>query len=100
MTSRDKLFGQLLNSPTTFASDLLATNLPLPALSSTLELYYESLRPFASTRELNDSIQQIEEFERGVGQRLHAFLEERVKSNRNWVNSFFTCYVYVRLFIF
>lgn len=86
MTTRDKLFVQPIGAPATFASDNLAPNLPLPNLAHTLEQYYKSLLPFGTAAQLDNSRKQIDQFRNGIGKKLQSILEERSKTNRNWVS--------------
>ena len=72
------------NTPTFSIEDSLPP-LPLPSLKSTLKLYIDSIQPFLQHEE-NVYTQKIaEEFEKGIGVRLQDVLNEKAKSDKNWV---------------
>lgn len=82
---RQMLFIQDDDAPSSFAKDADLPSLPLPPLDDTLDRYYESLKPFGTEAQLSNSRRVIDEFRNGVGKQLHAVLEERAKTTKNWV---------------
>lgn len=79
---------------TTFQQDNAAPDLPLPPLDQTLDRYFESLRPFGTEEQLNRSRAVIERFRNGIGAELHAILQKRTKTHRNWVEKWWEDYAY------
>ncbi|XP_058812658.1 peroxisomal carnitine O-octanoyltransferase [Topomyia yanbarensis] len=82
---------------TTFYYDDSLPALPLPKLAHTLKRYFESLKPFGTPEELNNSKRVIEHFRTGVGAKLHAILEEKAKHEKNWVSKWWEDYAYLTL---
>lgn len=74
------------DAPSSFAKDADLPALPLPALDDTLDRYYESLKPFGTEEQLKNSRRIIDTFRNGAGKQLHAVLEERAKTTKNWVS--------------
>ncbi|XP_037088880.1 peroxisomal carnitine O-octanoyltransferase-like [Pollicipes pollicipes] len=58
-------------------------------------MYLESVYPVASSREYENTRRIVEEFERGVGRRLHDGLLERNKHTRNWMLHWWNDYAYL-----
>lgn len=88
--NRDNIFFLPENAPGTFSRDESLAPLPLPKLEATLERYYKSLIPFGTKEELTNSRRIIEEFRNGIGKKLQAQLEEKAKTEKNWVSSYET----------
>lgn len=84
--SREMLYVSDDGAVGTFELDESLPTLPLPKLESTLNRYYESLRPFGNEQQLKVSRKIIEEFKNGVGIKLQKILEERAKTQKNWVS--------------
>ncbi|XP_058459755.1 peroxisomal carnitine O-octanoyltransferase-like [Malaya genurostris] len=82
---------------TTFCYDESLPALPLPKLEHTLKRYYESLKPFGTPEELNNSKNVIEHFRTGIGAKLHAMLEQKAKTEKNWVAKWWEDYAYLTL---
>lgn len=80
--------------PGTFDNDDHLPPLPLPSLDETLDRYYQSLLPFGSADQLRRSRALIDEFRTGVGRQLHATLEERSRTERNWLERWWEDYAY------
>lgn len=59
-------------------------SLPLQPLPATLAALKRSIRAVTTDEEYAHSEAVIDEFARGVGPDLHAVLEERASSMRNW----------------
>ncbi|RYG57547.1 hypothetical protein EON66_00120 [archaeon] len=59
-------------------------SLPLPPLPATLAALKRSIRAVATDEEYAHSEAVIDEFAGGAGPDLHAALEERASSMRNW----------------
>ena len=74
------------NKMRTFSTDNLLPSLPLPNLDDTLRVYLESVKPFLTKIELLRTEKCVESFKNGVGEKLHFFLIEKAKNERNWVN--------------
>lgn len=92
--TREMLYVSAEGAPATFEKDELAIPLPLPQLNDTLDRYYESLLPFGTTKQLQDSRQIIDEFRNGIGIRLQRILEERTITHKNWVERWWEDYAY------
>jgi carnitine O-octanoyltransferase len=75
------------DAPPTFSKDEQLEKLPLPTLSDTLERYYKNLLPFGTEQELKNSRKVIDDFKNGIGAKLHAMLQEKAKTERNWVRN-------------
>lgn len=86
---RESLYYNPEGALSTFAKDEQMPNLPLPKLDETLEIYYETLKPFGTEDELKNSRKIIENFKKGVGKDLHKVLVEKAKNTKNWVILFF-----------
>ncbi|XP_054726486.1 peroxisomal carnitine O-octanoyltransferase [Anastrepha obliqua] len=78
----------------TYDFDETLPALPLPELHDTLQRYYESLKPFGTAEELNNSEQIIKEFETGVGAQLHKELKQRAAMKKNWLDEWWEKYAY------
>lgn len=88
MLSRETVYFASDNDAKTFSLDNDRPSLPLPKLCDTMERYYESLKPFGSPDELANSRKIIDNFQNGIGKQLHAILEKRSKTHKNWVSFF------------
>lgn len=60
-------------------------SLPLPSLEDTLAKLLRSTKPFLTAEEFEHTEAVIEDFKNGAGRELHAILEDRAASSRNWV---------------
>ncbi|XP_052870202.1 peroxisomal carnitine O-octanoyltransferase [Anopheles cruzii] len=85
------------SSESTFCYDEDRPKLPLPALDHTLKRYLESLKPFGTAEELENSKRIIETFRKGVGAKLQAILEQRATKEKNWVEKWWEDYAYCTL---
>ena len=74
------------DDPPTFSQDEFLPALPLPKLEDTLDRYYESLKPFGTEEELQQTKITIDKFKDGIGKKLHNILEERARRYKNWVS--------------
>ncbi|XP_029729005.2 peroxisomal carnitine O-octanoyltransferase [Aedes albopictus] len=81
----------------TFCHDESLPALPLPKLEDTLKRYFESLKPFGTAEELQNTAKIIEEFKNGIGAKLHRSLEEKSKREKNWVDKWWEDYAYLTL---
>lgn len=86
--NRDTWFFLPDGAPGTFERDEKLDKLPLPKLEDTLERYKRNLLPFGSEEELKKSYKIIEEFKNGIGKELHRVLEEKARTERNWVEKY------------
>lgn len=82
---------------TTFGFDEMLPALPLPELRDTMERYYASLVPFGTSEELAQSRKIIDEFQNGIGLKLHAVLRERASNMKNWLGTWWEDYGYHKL---
>ncbi|XP_067617442.1 peroxisomal carnitine O-octanoyltransferase [Eurosta solidaginis] len=80
--------------PNTYDFDETLPPLPLPELHDTLQRYYESLKPFGTAKELNNSRNIILKFETGAGALLHEKLKNRAAVHKNWINEWWDKYGY------
>uniref|UniRef100_A0A182NGC9 60S ribosome subunit biogenesis protein NIP7 homolog n=1 Tax=Anopheles dirus TaxID=7168 RepID=A0A182NGC9_9DIPT len=72
------------STESTFCYDEDRPRLPLPKLDHTLKRYLESLKPFGTDAELENTKKIIETFRKGVGAKLQAILEEKAAKEKNW----------------
>ncbi|XP_069696475.1 peroxisomal carnitine O-octanoyltransferase [Periplaneta americana] len=97
MELSQRLFVLPEGDPTrTFANDELLPPLPVPSLRHTLDRYLDSVKPFLNENELRETTKCVAEFERGVGQRLHAKLLQRAQRERNWLEKWWEEMAYLR----
>ena len=73
------------HEPRTFEGEDRLPHLPLPDLTSTLNLYLASLKPFVGEAELVQSGQLVQDFKDGIGPELQEKLEQRAQEKQNWV---------------
>ncbi|XP_049530267.1 peroxisomal carnitine O-octanoyltransferase [Anopheles darlingi] len=85
------------STESTFCYDEDLPRLPLPPLDHTLKRYLESLKPFGTADELENSKKIIETFRTGVGAKLQKLLEERAAKEKNWVDKWWEDYAYCTL---
>uniref|UniRef100_A0AAG5CSL1 Choline/carnitine acyltransferase domain-containing protein n=1 Tax=Anopheles atroparvus TaxID=41427 RepID=A0AAG5CSL1_ANOAO len=85
------------STESTFCYDEDRPRLPLPKLDHTLKRYLESLKPFGSSEELENSKRIIETFRKGVGAKLQTILEEKAAKEKNWVDKWWEDYAYCTL---
>lgn len=71
----------------TFSYDENLPPLPLQSLDKTLSNYYNSLLPLATADELKEAKHIIQEFENGIGKKLHIMLQKRASQKKNWVRN-------------
>ncbi|XP_041478460.1 peroxisomal carnitine O-octanoyltransferase-like isoform X2 [Lytechinus variegatus] len=69
----------------TFQYDEDLPSLPVPPLQQTLHKYLQSVKPFLTEEELQETERIVGEFGHGVGKTLHAKLEERASRTKNWL---------------
>lgn len=74
------------STESTFCYDEDRPRLPLPKLDHTLKRYLESLKPFGTAEELENTKKIIETFRKGVGAKLQTILEEKAAKEKNWVS--------------
>lgn len=84
--NRESLYFKGPEDQPTFAEDENLPAFPLPTLEDTLERYYESLKPFGTEEELQNSRQIIKRFQESVGPKLHQRIVDRTKWTKNWVS--------------
>lgn len=82
------------NEQNTYKFDEELPPLPLPELHETMQRYYETLKPFGTEEELNNSKKIIEKFEKEIGGTLHAKLNERSSKMKNWLEEWWEKYAY------
>ncbi|XP_035777858.1 peroxisomal carnitine O-octanoyltransferase-like [Anopheles albimanus] len=85
------------STESTFCYDENLPRLPLPPLDHTLKRYLESLKPFGTADELENSKKIIETFRVGVGAKLQKLLEQRAVKEKNWVDKWWEDYAYCTL---
>lgn len=71
-------------------------SLPLPSLDHTLELYLKSCEPLSTEEEMEHTRALCEDFKKGVGPELQAFLEEKANEERNWIEEWWETYAYLQ----
>lgn len=75
-----------LKTYSTFQAEELLAPLPLPSLKETLDKYLESTKPFVDDQEYEKTRRIVQEFENGIGAKLHEILNEKALKERNWVS--------------
>uniref|UniRef100_A0A2M4AS50 Putative carnitine o-acyltransferase cpti n=1 Tax=Anopheles triannulatus TaxID=58253 RepID=A0A2M4AS50_9DIPT len=85
------------STESTFCYDDNLPRLPLPPLDHTLKRYLESLKPFGTADELENSKKIAETFRTGVGAKLQKLLEQRAAKEKNWVDKWWEDYAYCTL---
>uniref|UniRef100_A0A0K8TN64 Putative carnitine o-acyltransferase crot n=1 Tax=Tabanus bromius TaxID=304241 RepID=A0A0K8TN64_TABBR len=75
--NREKLYFLQDGEPSTYAKDNDLPSLPLPKFEDTLNRYFETLKPFGTPEELENSRKIINKFKNGIGGRLHKQLAEK-----------------------
>ncbi|OQR95058.1 choline/Carnitine O-acyltransferase [Achlya hypogyna] len=70
--------------------------LPLPPLEQTLEAYVKSCEPLLTPAELEHTKAVCHDFLNGVGPSLHAILEERAASEKNWLEEWWETFAYMK----
>uniref|UniRef100_A0A672GA41 Peroxisomal carnitine O-octanoyltransferase n=1 Tax=Salarias fasciatus TaxID=181472 RepID=A0A672GA41_SALFA len=71
--------------------------LPVPSLESSLSLYLDAVRPFASEDEFKATEDIVRKFQEGVGKELHQKLLQRAKTKRNWLEEWWLDAAYLEL---
>jgi len=89
MTARELYVLPDDSSESTFQNDDSLPSLPVPSLEATLSKYLESVKPFVTAAELENTSKILEEFQNGEGQILHQKLVERAATSKNWVSYLF-----------
>lgn len=69
----------------TFSFDDNLPSLPVPHLDNTLKKYLDSVYPFLTELEFQQTTKIVEDFRNGIGKVLQFHLMERAKNHRNWV---------------
>ncbi|KAK3912117.1 Peroxisomal carnitine O-octanoyltransferase [Frankliniella fusca] len=69
----------------TFSEDKNLPPLPLPTLSHTLQRYLDSVTPFVSPSELENTKNILEQFQNSEGKILHEKLQMKAATHKNWV---------------
>lgn len=59
--------------------------LPVPPLHQSLQKYLKAVRPIVNDEEFEKTSKAVEEFGNGTGLQLQKVLEERAKTQENWV---------------
>jgi len=69
--------------------------LPVPPLQQSLQDFLKAMRPLVNDDEYRKTLVAVEEFgePNGVGEKLQRKLEERAKTQDNWVRSIISIYV-------
>uniref|UniRef100_H3HDE6 Choline/carnitine acyltransferase domain-containing protein n=1 Tax=Phytophthora ramorum TaxID=164328 RepID=H3HDE6_PHYRM len=70
--------------------------LPLPSLEQTLELYVQSCEPLLTPSELEHTKAVCHDFLHGAGPQLHAILQERADTERNWIEEWWETFAYLQ----
>ncbi|XP_056285212.1 carnitine O-palmitoyltransferase 1, liver isoform-like isoform X2 [Pseudoliparis swirei] len=71
-------------------------NLPVPAITDTVQRHLESVRPLMNDTEYERMTQLSLEFEGGLGKRLHWYLKLKALWATNYVSDWWEEYVYLR----
>ncbi|XP_071812647.1 peroxisomal carnitine O-octanoyltransferase-like isoform X3 [Apostichopus japonicus] len=87
--------GHLLKEKT-FQYDENLPSLPVPSLDSTLHKYLDSVKPLVTDEEFAETKKIVDEFGRGIGQKLHQRLLEKSKREKNWVEKWWEEYAYLQ----
>lgn len=74
-----------INFDKTFQFDSTLPDLPIPNLEQTLIKYLNSVEFLLNDKEYENTVQSIKQFKSEIGETLQRKLEERAKSNKNWV---------------
>ncbi|KAH8341993.1 peroxisomal carnitine O-octanoyltransferase [Drosophila kikkawai] len=91
---RTSLYFQGKDDKNTFDFDETLPPLPLPELKDTMERYYACIQPFGTKEELAQARRAIDEFQNGVGIKLHEQLKKREASMKNWLGTWWEDYGY------
>ncbi|CAH0481860.1 unnamed protein product [Peronospora belbahrii] len=70
--------------------------LPLPPLEQTMDQYIQSCEPLLSPSEMEHTKAVCHDFLHGVGPQLHAILQERADSERNWIEEWWETFAYMQ----
>ncbi|KAF0879424.1 peroxisomal carnitine O-octanoyltransferase [Crocuta crocuta] len=70
-------------------------SLPVPSLEESLKKYLESVKPFANKEEYKKTEEIVQNFQDGVGRKLHQKLLERAKGKRNWLEEWWLNVAYL-----
>ena len=73
------------NFDKTFEYDEKLPDLPIPNLETTLIKYLNSIEFILDDKEYESTVELIKQFKSKVGETLQKKLEERAKTNKNWV---------------
>lgn len=76
------------NYDKTYQYDESLPALPVPNLESTLIKYLNSIEFLLNDKEYETVVETIKQFKQEPGEILQKKLEEKAKSNKNWVRSF------------
>ncbi|XP_076594199.1 peroxisomal carnitine O-octanoyltransferase-like [Chaetodon auriga] len=73
--------------------------LPVPSLETSLSKYLDAVRPFASEKEFEATVNTVRKFQEGVGKELHQKLLQRTKTKKNWLEEWWldTAYLESRI---
>ncbi|XP_041798489.1 peroxisomal carnitine O-octanoyltransferase isoform X3 [Chelmon rostratus] len=73
--------------------------LPVPSLEISLSKYLDAVRPFASEKEFEATVDTVRKFQEGVGRELHQKLLQRAKTKKNWLEEWWldTAYLESRI---
>uniref|UniRef100_A0A336MRR1 CSON003723 protein n=1 Tax=Culicoides sonorensis TaxID=179676 RepID=A0A336MRR1_CULSO len=94
---RNSIFVQPEGAPPTFDKDDSLPPLPLPKLEETLERFFESLKPFGTELELKNTRKLLDDFKNNEGKKLHAFIEEKARKSKNWVEDWWENLAYLSI---
>lgn len=73
------------NFDKTFQYDSSLPSLPLPDLEQTLIKYLNSIEFLLSDQEFDSTVESIKQFKAEIGETLQKKLEDKAKSDKNWV---------------
>ncbi|XP_071812660.1 peroxisomal carnitine O-octanoyltransferase-like isoform X2 [Apostichopus japonicus] len=80
----------------TFQYEESLPSLPLPPLEQTLTKYLESVKPFITVEEYQETEKIVDEFSKDVGKELQQKLEAKAKSSKNWLEEWWEDLAYLR----
>ncbi|XP_015905270.1 peroxisomal carnitine O-octanoyltransferase isoform X1 [Parasteatoda tepidariorum] len=79
----------------TFVNDESLPSLPVPSLNQTLSKYLESVKPFVTEDEFQNTKKLVYEFQTGVGKDLHSLLAKKADCERNWLEKWWEDVAYL-----
>ncbi|XP_007531987.1 peroxisomal carnitine O-octanoyltransferase isoform X1 [Erinaceus europaeus] len=70
-------------------------SLPVPSLEESLNKYLAAVKPFANKEEYKRTEEIVQNFKKGIGEKLHQKLLERAKGKRNWLEEWWLNVAYL-----